>query len=286
MISLVMATVQDPSLVLEACEGTYQQLSRRHILGFMDMKSMRSRPFLCPNCVETSEHMFNGNGFMGVCVNCRRLLVGDVKVLLAAGNERDALSRVATSSLSDVWKQEILHRLSYENREAIYAHREREREYARITEESVTKEHEEKIALHLKRVGSEHLNDPSSIREYYELRQDWKRFRDVLVRENIQYLFHFTDHSNIQSIQRSGGLHSKANMARLGIRPAMFSSSQSSREEDALRGTNDYVHLSFRPGLPMMYVATQQGRITHPVTLRIDARIVYARKTLFADRNA
>ena len=35
-----------------------------------------------------------------------------------------------------------------------------------------------------------------------------------------------------------------------------------------------------------MYIAAQEGRITDPVTLRIDARIVYASKTLFADRNA
>lgn len=233
-----------------------------------------------------SEHMLSGNGLMGDCVNCRRLLVSDVRVLFAAGNERDGLSKAAISPLSDVWKQEILHRLTYENREAVFANREREREYARAVEEATAKEREEKTASRLERMGRVYLNDPSPVLEYYELRPDWKRFRDLLLRENIEYFFHITDRSNIHSIRQSNGLHSKSNMTRYGIRPTMFASSESSREIDAQKGMGDYVHLSFRADLPMMYIAAQEGRITDPVTLRIDARIVYASKTLFADRNA
>jgi hypothetical protein len=93
------------------------------------------------------------------------------------------------------------------------------------------------------------------------------------LRQNgITKLFHFTDASNILSIQKHG-LMSGAKLIENSIE-SKINSDALSRSLESKADLEDDVHLSFGPNNPMMYQACAEGRISQPVMLQIKLEVV------------
>jgi hypothetical protein len=107
----------------------------------------------------------------------------------------------------------------------------------------------------------------------------------VTLRQNgIKKLYHFTDASNIPSIDQHG-LMSAANLLESSITSKM-NSDDLSRSLDASANLQNFVRLSFCSDNPMMYVAYDEGRISQPIRLEIKLEAVSRPGVQFTDSNA
>ena len=97
------------------------------------------------------------------------------------------------------------------------------------------------------------------------LRDEWR---------NVKKLYHFTDKKNLPSILKNGGLWSLASLKSKGIDIPKPGGNAWSRDEDARRGLDQYVHLCFTDSHPMEYVARNDGRAIDAVYLMIDISII------------
>lgn len=119
-----------------------------------------------------------------------------------------------------------------------------------------------------------------------ELKTDYVLFRELVERQGIRKLYHFTDRDNLESIIRNGGLYSWADCEEKGIDICKPGGDAASRSLDSRDGLQRFVRLSFAKSHPMMYVAMNEGRISNPVILEIDPEVVWWKESKFADRNA
>lgn len=115
---------------------------------------------------------------------------------------------------------------------------------------------------------------------------NWQDYKDVLQKNGITKLYHFTDRRNLESIVRHGGLVSWADACDHDIDIAAPGGSDASHSLDKRMGLEYYVRLSFAQDHPMMHVAMNDGRIEDPVILEIDPQVAYLANTKFSDRNA
>jgi hypothetical protein len=115
---------------------------------------------------------------------------------------------------------------------------------------------------------------------------DWKDFESILNANRINFLYHFTDKANIQSIINNGGLYSWDYSERNNITIPRPGGTDLSRQLDIIKGLQNYVRLCFVKEHPMLYVATKEGRIITPVLLKIGRDVIYGRNTKFSDINA
>lgn len=99
--------------------------------------------------------------------------------------------------------------------------------------------------------------------------------RDMLKKYNVNCLWHFTDKRNIASIKQYG-LLSWGELQRRGLVSAVPGGNQWSHDADAYSGLENYVHLSFNQGNPMLYIAMRDKRIVDPVWLNIDLSVIDA----------
>jgi hypothetical protein len=97
---------------------------------------------------------------------------------------------------------------------------------------------------------------------------------ELIRRYGIQFLYHFTDEANLESIGTHGGLYSVEDLERRGIDVSRPGGNDWSRDADALKGFQRYVHLSFIDDHPMKFLAEQDGRIGPVRTLFIDAKVL------------
>lgn len=118
------------------------------------------------------------------------------------------------------------------------------------------------------------------------IKNNWQEYKQILERENINYLYHFTDRDNLESIIKNGGLFSWADCKVKGICIPKPGGSDASRSLDERDGLQNYVRLSFVTQHPMMYVAMKDGRISNPILLKIDPKVIWQEGTMYADRNA
>ncbi len=118
------------------------------------------------------------------------------------------------------------------------------------------------------------------------LKENWRAFREILSRNHIDGLYHFTDSRNVASIKKHGGLYSWWQCERRGIKVTEPGGSQLSRRLDRSKGLQDYVRLSFNYSQPMMHLALRDERIHGPAILVVDPSVVYLEPTLFSDVNA
>ena len=100
----------------------------------------------------------------------------------------------------------------------------------------------------------------------------------------IVKLYHFTDASNLASIQKLG-LLSWFELEKRKLQ-VVAGGDQLSRDLDSCLNLQDYVRLSFVPNNPMMYHCLKSQRIHDPVVLEIDVEACLLPNTLFSDRNA
>ncbi len=119
-----------------------------------------------------------------------------------------------------------------------------------------------------------------------EKKSNWQEYDEVIRRNGIRKLYHFTDRDNLESIIRNGGLYSWADCDRKGIKIQKPGGSDGSRSLDMRDNLQDYVRVSFVTQHPMMYVAMNDGRISNPVILEIDPEVIYWKGSKYADRNA
>lgn len=112
------------------------------------------------------------------------------------------------------------------------------------------------------------------------------RIQEILKSHKVNRLYHFTDRSNIPSIQTAGGLLSYSEIKSRGISIKHFGSSEFSRSRDQQKGLGNFVRLSFTRHHPMMYSVQKDGRMPNPVVLHIDPAVCSWKTTLFADQNA
>jgi len=118
------------------------------------------------------------------------------------------------------------------------------------------------------------------------LKSNWQSFDYIIRNNHIDYLYHFTDMSNMDSIFEHGGLFSWKSCLKNGIRITCPGGNSLSRELDIRKNLDDYIHLAFNQEHPMLYVAKNEGRIRKPEILRIDTSVIFWVSTLFSDRNA
>ena len=117
-------------------------------------------------------------------------------------------------------------------------------------------------------------------------KNNWQQYKDIIERNNIKCLYHFTDRENLESIINNGGLYSWADCKAKGIDIPKPGGSAQSRQLDTRDNLQNYVRVSFVTQHPMMYVAMNEGRISNPVILKIDPKVIWQEDTKYADRNA
>ena len=106
-----------------------------------------------------------------------------------------------------------------------------------------------------------------------------------LSKYGITSVYHFTDESNLKSIEKYG-IQSLKNIAKYGINVSRFGAENLSHILDMQKGLDRYVHLAFVDDHPMYYVAKSRGSIIRPVWLEIDISILNNHKTRFCDKVA
>jgi len=89
----------------------------------------------------------------------------------------------------------------------------------------------------------------------------------------IPKLYHFTDVSNLLSIQAMGGLFATSLLKQLGtgFRPG---GDDLSLGLDEYRGMHKYVHLCLLPNHPMEYTALKDGRINKTAWIQVNRAVL------------
>ena len=105
----------------------------------------------------------------------------------------------------------------------------------------------------------------------------------MAVAGGIKRLFHFTDRANLPSIQRYGGIYSYARLVEMGIEIPAPGGNEWSREADANKGMDRYVHLCLRRNHPMEYIARTDGRIKSSYFLEIHEKVLKIENVKFTD---
>ena len=119
-----------------------------------------------------------------------------------------------------------------------------------------------------------------------EQKNNWIDYKTIIDNEKIDSLYHFTDRENLESIIQNGGLYSWADCEAKGIAIPKPGGSDTSRSLDCKAKLQNYVRVSFVEHHPMMYVAMNEGRISNPVILKIDPKVIWSEGTKYYDRNA
>ncbi len=106
--------------------------------------------------------------------------------------------------------------------------------------------------------------------------------QEILNYHGIYSIWHFTDRSNINSIEENGLLSLDA-IIKQRIEVSRYGASDSSHRQDIQKGLHTCVHLSFIKDHPMYHIAKNDGRIVNPIWIEIDLSIMTAENTLFSN---
>lgn len=96
----------------------------------------------------------------------------------------------------------------------------------------------------------------------------------ILAKYGFDGVWHFTDKSNLELIQEHKGLLSLAEAERRGIQIPVPGGNEWSHDADKMKGVHEFVHLAFVDDHPMLFRATQEGRIPNPIWLKIKSTIL------------
>lgn len=92
------------------------------------------------------------------------------------------------------------------------------------------------------------------------------------LRKNKRSFYHFTDVRNLESIRRLG-LLATAHLRAQEIVP-VYGGNDISLEADRAFGVDHYVHLSFSPDHPLLYLAKKDQRIEQPRIIRVAPEVL------------
>ncbi len=105
--------------------------------------------------------------------------------------------------------------------------------------------------------------------------------KSIIKKYNIDGIWHFTDKSNLDSIQKYEGLLPLKVLNDKGIEIPVPGGNEWSQDVDKRKGLDDYVHLCFVDNHPMLFMAIQEGRIQAPIWLKIDVSAMLAPEVRF-----
>lgn len=102
-----------------------------------------------------------------------------------------------------------------------------------------------------------------------------RTLKTIIKKYSIEFIWHFTDKSNLALIKKHG-LLSLSEIERRGIEIPICGGNEWSHGVDKQKGLDKYVHLSFTDDHPMLYVARnrEENRIIKPIWLKIAVSII------------
>jgi|ERR1700678_3363469 len=99
---------------------------------------------------------------------------------------------------------------------------------------------------------------------------------------SVTALYHFTDRRNLDLIRELEGLYSCDKLKEMGVEIPAPGGNEWSRDADAYRGVDCYVHLCMRPNHPMEYLARQDGRIGDSIFLHVHPDVLQMKGVMFS----
>lgn len=105
--------------------------------------------------------------------------------------------------------------------------------------------------------------------------------QDLLKKYNINYFYHFTDKSNLESIEEHGLLSLKL-IKEKKLNPT-YGGNDWSHDADKRIGMDSYVHLSFDMNHPMLYFSKKENRVKEHIWLKIDKSIIFMENVKFTN---
>lgn len=114
------------------------------------------------------------------------------------------------------------------------------------------------------------------------LKDEANEIKQLLARNDIKYLYHFTARVNLQSIKNHGGLYSWKYCKKNNITIPEPGGDETSWALDELHGLADYVRLSFCDDHPMAYRLRDKDLVL--LIIKID--VAWLKGTLYSDINA
>ena len=97
-----------------------------------------------------------------------------------------------------------------------------------------------------------------------------------------QFLYHFTDEANLDSIKSHGILSTDERKSK-GIKPNACGGNDISRYADDKNKITDFVSLSFTDSHPLCFLAQEAGRLFNPKYLKICPEILLSDGVMFTD---
>ena len=138
------------------------------------------------------------------------------------------------------------------------------------------------------------LLPPSWKKEYSELDQrlmeffikkdNYQQFIEYLDKMGVEYMYHLTLRSNVESIIQEKGLYSWEYRKEHGLTVDSAIGTDETRRIDEEQGRANYVRLSFCSDYPSEKIRKVNGEDL--VLLKIKRDVLWSRDTLFSDRNA
>jgi len=121
-------------------------------------------------------------------------------------------------------------------------------------------------------------------RKIFQFHPQAKAIKEVLRKNGINALYHFTDIRNLSLIARCGGLWSKEKLEQEGLLSQVITGGDElSLNLDRGLGNWDKVHLYFCPHTPMAYIKQQEKHLCY---LIIDPEVALRSGVIFTDTNA
>jgi len=96
---------------------------------------------------------------------------------------------------------------------------------------------------------------------------------DFLNSTGLRHLYHFTDEENLPLI-RQHGILPYAELVRRGMKPPKPGGNEWSREADAIKGVDAFVHLCLLDQHPMEFVARRDGHIGSTRFLQVSLKVL------------
>jgi hypothetical protein len=104
--------------------------------------------------------------------------------------------------------------------------------------------------------------------------------KEIFERYDIDSVWHFTDKSNLKSIEEYGIL-SLRKIVDGGVSVNYYGADSLSHSLDRRYGLDKYVHLAFINDHPMYHIALRRGSIVDPVWIKLDISMLYEKSTRF-----
>lgn len=117
-----------------------------------------------------------------------------------------------------------------------------------------------------------------------EKKLNHENIKNLLLKNGVQYFYHFTDECNLDSIRKHGGLISWASCEKHHVQIPSAGGDELSKNLDRKFCLQDYVRLSFCKDHPMAYRLKIEGK--RLVLLKIKIDVAMWNDTLFSNMNA